>query len=420
MASLPLLFWLVTLALNLFLLFNGKIHGPWSVLLDGKAATGAFLLEALLFQAAVLHETWKHAFDIAEGRVRPHRKRILLFFLLSGAILTDPAAWTTVGIILLLGRFTVSRARNIETYERNDALRFQRIREKIAVDHSAAAKQEEYLRQVLQDYVEQLTLIQELLVIQDRDTLVDRLSSIGRRLQIEPRFLEKIRERILESRPAASDSPEEFQSFFGTDSLGSATFSLDGIEIPPEKKRSWKNFLAIVRLAQLILLRIHRLKKAQEIARKDYLTGLPNRRAFENMMKAESERTRRLELPCSFMMIDIDHFKSFNDTYGHLVGDIVLKAVANAIQNSSRLSDFVARYGGEEFAVLSPETPLEGAMIQAERIRRAVEHLEVLPAGHQRPLSVTVSIGVSDVDIDTADEALYAAKKKGRNRVETS
>jgi len=132
-------------------------------------------------------------------------------------------------------------------------------------------------------------------------------------------------------------------------------------------------------------------------------------------MQAEVARAVRHKHKLSVAMIDIDHFKQFNDTYGHMVGDEVLRLLADVLQKSVRRSDLVARYGGEEFIVLFPETPADRAVFKAEDLRKSVE-----------PSSVTVSIGVAEIPsdgtdmrtvIDCADQRLYQAKRGGRNRV---
>jgi len=129
--------------------------------------------------------------------------------------------------------------------------------------------------------------------------------------------------------------------------------------------------------------------------------------------------------PFSILLMDIDKFKNVNDTYGHPVGDIALKAVAKVLKDTGRGSDFVARYGGEEFAMGMVDTNIKGAMQMAERVRRLVEKTVVARVGG-KDLTVTVSIGVSSFPEDTknkaelvtlADNALYQAKRSGRNRV---
>jgi diguanylate cyclase len=158
----------------------------------------------------------------------------------------------------------------------------------------------------------------------------------------------------------------------------------------------------------------------------DQLTGLRNRRFLDEMLTEEVVRCFRYRHSIAFLLLDIDHFKHFNDTYGHLVGDDCLRSVADALRQAVRTQvDRIARYGGEEFCVVLPETDADGARVVAERIRAAVEALEFLVNGRRVP--VTVSVGVAAVVppsaeltqllILSADKALYEAKAAGRNRV---
>jgi len=175
-----------------------------------------------------------------------------------------------------------------------------------------------------------------------------------------------------------------------------------------------------------------KLKRAYETARKhavfDALTGIPNHRSFAESILKEFRRCKRNLTPLSVIMSDVDNFKAYNDTYGHARGDQCLKKVARAIENSlKRPGDFCARYGGEEFVVLLPETDLEGAVHIAETIRHNVKALRI-PHEKSEPLKiVTLSLGVATLKesdtithnelIEQADQALYQAKKQGRNRV---
>jgi diguanylate cyclase (GGDEF)-like protein len=168
---------------------------------------------------------------------------------------------------------------------------------------------------------------------------------------------------------------------------------------------------------------------ATEASRRDPLTGLGNRRALNDdlvraaMAAADSNSLEPLA-PVAIAMVDVDHFKHFNDTNGHHAGDTALKAVAHSIASTIRNTDRAYRYGGEEFAVVLGRVTSRGAIDVAERIRAAVA-ATVVPGGERQPLGcVTVSIGVSWVhsgDTDDAfrraDAALYAAKTQGRNRV---
>ena len=169
-------------------------------------------------------------------------------------------------------------------------------------------------------------------------------------------------------------------------------------------------------------------RKLAELARMDGLTGLTNRRAFDEVLAAEFGRSERNGTPLALLLIDVDHFKDYNDSYGHPEGDDCLRAVANVLSRTlSRPGDLAARYGGEEFAAILPETGLEGAVAIAETIRTAVRALAI--AHNRVPTSiVTVSVGVAASEpgnpmttmealVAEADGALYAAKAAGRDRV---
>jgi len=162
----------------------------------------------------------------------------------------------------------------------------------------------------------------------------------------------------------------------------------------------------------------NRLLHAETIT--DNLTGLNNRRAFQQRLSEEADRALRYGTPISLFLIDVDHFKAYNDDFGHPEGDEALKQVGTLLNSSVRSTDFVARYGGEEFAIILPNTDRDGAMILAERCRRIVE------SGPWSRRPVTVSIGTTSHSsgcttgatlISEADKALYHSKGAGRNRV---
>ncbi len=158
----------------------------------------------------------------------------------------------------------------------------------------------------------------------------------------------------------------------------------------------------------------------EENALTDELTKLPNRRALAQRFLQETQRARRHRAGITFVMVDLDHFKQVNDTYGHLNGDAVLAELASILSTGLRESDVCARYGGEEFALILPETTEAGARVLAERIRAKVA-AATFPGG----LKLTISVGVAATEepalftqlIDRADQALYAAKQGGRNQV---
>ena len=168
-------------------------------------------------------------------------------------------------------------------------------------------------------------------------------------------------------------------------------------------------------------------KQFRRMAETDALTGAANRRAFMHYIESQTEAARRTETPVSAVMVDLDHFKRINDTYGHATGDMVLVKTVKAVQSCLRDRDMLGRLGGEEFAVVLPGAAREPAERAAERIRQAVEALDIRTETGER-VPVTASLGVAtnicEMNMDTAesllhqaDEALYAAKSGGRNRV---
>jgi len=162
-------------------------------------------------------------------------------------------------------------------------------------------------------------------------------------------------------------------------------------------------------------------KHAVELASRDPLTGVYNRMALQSSLSREVDLAHRQALPLSILVIDIDHFKAFNDSHGHAFGDDVLVAVSQTIANTVRRSDLLFRYGGEEFVVLASHTAEEGAALLAERIR---ENIAALGTVRGRSTRITVSVGIarlhdkedSEAFFARADKALYAAKAAGRNR----
>lgn len=169
------------------------------------------------------------------------------------------------------------------------------------------------------------------------------------------------------------------------------------------------------------------LAKATVESEYDFLTHTFNRKAFDTRLKEAMDEARQSGSELTLLMLDVDHFKKFNDTYGHLIGDEVLKIVARALTDSVKGMDTVARYGGEEFAVILPKTPVGGGMIVGEAIRRTIANRELKRRDTGENYGqVTVSIGVgcfrkatdsAESLIARADEALYRAKKSGRNKV---
>jgi two-component system cell cycle response regulator len=169
------------------------------------------------------------------------------------------------------------------------------------------------------------------------------------------------------------------------------------------------------------------LQETQRLASTDVLTGLLNRRSGGEALKTAMTVAVRYGIVLSVAMLDLDHFKHVNDTYGHAVGDVTLQQVAKVLRTTTRAADSLVRWGGEEFLVLMPSTGMTGGRIAGERIRRAIAAAPVCIEGG-RSLEVTVSIGLATCEkeesadelVDRADKALYAAKRRGRNRVEVA
>jgi len=162
--------------------------------------------------------------------------------------------------------------------------------------------------------------------------------------------------------------------------------------------------------------------EALQLASHDPLTGVQNRFGMDAALEREVELAHRQDTPLSVLMIDADHFKQFNDNYGHAFGDEVLRALANSAASTIRGSDLLFRFGGEEFVVLASHTEQDGAALLAERIRERIEHITAV---RDTKVDLSVSIGVATLSknetvseiFERADEALYQAKEAGRNRV---
>jgi diguanylate cyclase (GGDEF)-like protein len=164
-------------------------------------------------------------------------------------------------------------------------------------------------------------------------------------------------------------------------------------------------------------------REALRVASHDPLTGVNNRVTLDRVLDHEVELAKRHNTPFSVIMLDIDRFKSVNDSYGHVVGDYTIKSLASCIVSCTRDSDIVFRYGGEEFIIVLSNTPLAGALLLAERIRETIERTVI--KFDDIELRVTASLGVASINsdrsrsllLDKVDRALYASKKRGRNCV---
>jgi len=188
---------------------------------------------------------------------------------------------------------------------------------------------------------------------------------------------------------------------------------------PPVVRARVRTHISLKRQADLL----------RSMAFNDGLTGVANRRWFDERLQVEWLRCRRNKLPMSLILLDIDNFKSFNDRYGHQAGDDCLRAVATAMAaRLGRPADLLARYGGEEFVCLLPETPMDGARAKADDLGRAIVELGIAHADSSTAAVVTISRGVATAQpavdgspselLQRADEKLYAAKRAGRNRTE--
>ncbi|MBW1697864.1 MAG: diguanylate cyclase [Deltaproteobacteria bacterium] len=170
--------------------------------------------------------------------------------------------------------------------------------------------------------------------------------------------------------------------------------------------------------------RIEMLEKLKKLAITDGLTRLYNSRHFYNQMELEADRSNRYNHPLALLLLDIDLFKEYNDTYGHLQGDKVLQRIGKIIKSCLRKMDTAYRYGGEEFTILLPETTAEEAKTVAERIRAGIEKVKFSPVPGNET-NITISVGVTEYCknedlsefVQRADRAMYLSKKNGRNRV---
>jgi len=223
----------------------------------------------------------------------------------------------------------------------------------------------------------------------------------------------------------------EQQMIYGREASHRATYdlkleqtSLGGVRVYREIPFADKEITSLENLLCALVYPLRNAltyKHAVELASRDPLTGVHNRMALSSSLQREVDLAQRQELPLSMLVIDIDHFKSFNDEYGHTFGDDVLVAVSQTIANTVRRSDLLFRYGGEEFVVLASHTGAQGAMLLAERIRENVSALQTVRG---RIIDVTVSVGLTRLQekeaaetfFERADKALYSAKRNGRNR----
>ena len=341
----------------------------------------------------------------------------------------DPLGFTVVlPLLLLLGAFAADRRVRIEEVGRRlDDLRDERRR----LDHA--------IRRIGDAFASKLDRVA--LVDLALNTAVDALGAAHGRAWLSGRAVDAGRERdaahaLLAAAAAAARGDHRTPVVRDGELVAMACRLATGgrgeaLELMAVARRGRDfteaergMFAHLARQAQVAIENVELHERLRLQATTDELTGLANHRRFQEMLKEETIRARRSGAPVGLVMFDIDNFKSVNDSYGHQQGDTVLRAVAAAIAQSARATDKPARYGGEELAVVLPDTDLDGAVVAAEAMRRAVEALHLtLPDGGS--LRVTVSAGVSAMRpkfqdagqlVAAADEAMYEAKRGGKNR----
>ncbi|MDB5106215.1 MAG: diguanylate cyclase [Fibrobacteres bacterium] len=248
----------------------------------------------------------------------------------------------------------------------------------------------------------------------------NRRSVVSQGFRVEQRFVRFDREEPAEMKPQdiliapIHDDRQAVWAVVGLESNRGGVYSQSELQL-------LKTIMANVTTA---LTKARMYTEMEKLATIDGLTQIANHRKFQDIMTMELERSQRYNTPMTLLLMDIDHFKKFNDTYGHPVGDLVLQMVAKALQGSIRNTDYCARYGGEEFVVVLIQADEAQSRILAERIRKAVESLQI--QNDDKILRVTVSIGSATFPfdgstkqelIDNSDKSMYASKQGGRNRV---
>jgi diguanylate cyclase (GGDEF)-like protein len=278
-------------------------------------------------------------------------------------------------------------------------------------------------------------------------TAIDAVEASGGRLSVRSDESEKLTELVREGSLDGLDDPvhESERAALSGGDIGEATASDANLLTvalgQPGSNGRVHGLMTVVRrerpftdddrtvlrsLASQAALALENVDLHVQVSRQavtDELTGLTNHRRFQELIALEVEQVRRYHHPVGLIMLDIDNFKSVNDTYGHQQGDLVLRRVARVLADTSREADFPARYGGEELALILPHTDMEGSFAIAERIRTAIEAIRIPRVDQEGTLKVTASLGVAAATDGTkeeliadADAALYEAKRQGKNR----
>ncbi len=295
------------------------------------------------------------------------------------------------------------------------------IRQEIDSHSDSTRRLEEQLDSTDRDFICDQVKATRAENVEFQQFLDDRCTRLKRHSKIRGGTLKKFLKRVAGHRRRASDLDVVLERFEDRDQFESAISPLRNcIRDLQEHNRQLQEELDQTRKA--VAQQSQKLEQAQEEARVDALTGLPNRRAFDEKIKDLHSLFERGNSSYVVALLDIDHFKSFNDRHGHVVGDMVLGFVADVLRGTQRWTDHVARYGGEEFVVLLPRITGHKAKFVIDRHREKIERASLMV--DRQSLSVTVSAGVAEVlpgdtipkVLARADEALYAAKAAGRNQ----
>ncbi|MCD6539633.1 MAG: GGDEF domain-containing protein [Candidatus Omnitrophica bacterium] len=291
------------------------------------------------------------------------------------------------------------------------------------------SSQAEKMRKKLQVLKEEFTsLVEKISQQEERNHNILKLYEINRSLanfldpqQLIRAFLAELK-RIKQIEDVYFAEKEEKKQDYLLFSLGELTPQYLYIKCSEEDLKEQLPYL--VSQFRLLIDRANLYKKLEKISLTDSLTHIPNRRYFMERYEDEFRRSEKFKFDLSFLMVDIDHFKNYNDTFGHLVGDVILREVANLLKENIREIDFVGRFGGEEFSIFLPETSKEQAISVSERLREKIAESEIQAYDEKVRLSISIGVATFPEDsrdkgllIEIADKALYQAKQKGRNRV---